>query len=419
MTRLIAAAPALALNVALTLALTGQPIAAHEQTRQISGSLNYMQKIALPDDAAVTVTAAGAFDTILGETRFGTEGRQVPLPFSLDVPANLSGRVGAVIRIGGQPRWLIEGVPFKAGDEAVDLGALRLSQITPLAFATRFDCGGTEVAFGVLGERAILRIDGRDIEMEQVRSASGARYQAVEDDSTEFWSKGDDAMLSVAGQEMPDCTRIDESTQTYRARGNEPGWYVSIGESEVELVADYGELTRSAPRPDPEVVPGAYVFDMPEIGARLTLEDRLCRDDATGMPHPHRAALELDDRVLNGCGGAPASLLTGGEWHIEDMDGAGIVDRSAPTISFDAGGRVAGTSGCNRFVGGYELTGESLSFSQMGATLMACPEALMTQERRMMDALEQVRRFDFDETGALLLIGGPEDATLLTARRMM
>src|SRR6056297_2584123 len=126
MTRLIAAAPALALNLALTLALTGQPIAAQEETRQISGSLNYMQKIALPDDAAVTVKATGAFDTILGETRFGTEGRQVPLPFSLDVPANLSGRVGAVIRIGGQPRWLIEDVPFKAGDEAVDLGALRL-----------------------------------------------------------------------------------------------------------------------------------------------------------------------------------------------------------------------------------------------------------------------------------------------------
>lgn len=412
MPRLIATA------LALTLAMNGQPIAAQEQTRQISGSLSYMQKIALPDDAAVTVSASGAFDTILGETQFGTEGRQVPIPFSMDIPANLSGRVGAVIRIGGQPRWLIENVPFKAGGEPVDLGALRLSQITPLAFATRYDCGGAEVEFGVLGERAILRVDGRDIEMEQVRSASGARYRVVGGDSTEFWSKGNDATLSLEGQEMPDCTRIDESTPPYRAGGNEPGWYVKIGESEVELVADYGELTRNAPRPEPEVTPGAYVFDMPGINARLTLEDRLCRDDATGMPHPHRAALELDERMLRGCGGDPASLLTGGEWQIEDMDGAGIVDRSGPSISFDAGGRVAGTSGCNRFVGGYELTGEGLSFGQMGATLMACPEALMKQERRMMDALEQVRRFDFDETGALLLIGGPEDATLLTARRM-
>ncbi|MGM0742470.1 MAG: META domain-containing protein [Pseudomonadota bacterium] len=414
MFRIFAVAPALA----VTLALTGQPLAAEEQTRQISGSLSYMQKIALPADASVTVAATGAFDMILGEAQFGTEGRQVPIPFSVDVPANLSGRVGAVIRVGGQPRWLVEDVPYRASEEAVDLGTLNLRQITPLAFDTRFDCGGTEVAFGVLGERATLRIDGRDIEMEQVRAASGARYQGVGGDGTEFWSKGDAAMLSVAGREMPDCTRIDESAKPYRAGGNEPGWHVSIGESEVELVADYGALTRSTPRPEPEVTPGAYLFDMPEIGARLTLEDRLCRDDATGMPHPHRAALELDDRVLRGCGGDPASLLIGGEWHIEHMGGAGIVDSSAPAIGFDAGGRVAGTSGCNRFVGGYELTGEGLSFSQMGATLMACPEALMTQERRLLDALEQVRRFDFDETGALLLTGGPEDATLLRARRM-
>jgi len=41
----------------------------------------------------------------------------------------------------------------------------------------------------------------------------------------------------------------------------------------------------------------------------------------------------------------------------------------------------------------------------------------MMQERRIFDALEQVRRFDLDDTGALLLIGGPEDAPLLKARR--
>ncbi|MCZ0813808.1 MliC family protein [Roseovarius sp. EGI FJ00037] len=209
MFRIFAVAPALA----VTLALTGQPLAAEEQTRQISGSLSYMQKIALPADASVTVAATGAFDTILGEAQFGTEGRQVPIPFSVDVPANLSGRVGAVIRVGGQPRWLVEDVPYRASEEAVDLGTLNLRQITPLAFDTRFDCGGTEVAFGVLGERATLRIDGRDIEMEQVRAASGARYQGVGGDGTEFWSKGDAAMLSVAGREMPDCTRIDESAK--------------------------------------------------------------------------------------------------------------------------------------------------------------------------------------------------------------
>jgi len=49
--------------------------------------------------------------------------------------------------------------------------------------------------------------------------------------------------------------------------------------------------------------------------------------------------------------------------------------------------------------------------------MMACPDALMKQERRVLEALEQVRRFDFNQNGALVLIGGPEDKPLLTARR--
>jgi hypothetical protein len=35
--------------------------------------------------------------------------------------------------------------------------------------------------------------------------------------------------------------------------------------------------------------------------------------------------------------------------------------------------------------------------------MMACPEALMNQERRFFDALGEVFRHDFDETGALVL----------------
>ncbi len=35
----------------------------------------------------------------------------------------------------------------------------------------------------------------------------------------------------------------------------------------------------------------------------------------------------------------------------------------------------------------------------------------------VLDALEQVRRFDIDDTGALFLIGGPENSAMLTAHR--
>lgn len=394
------------------------PLAAQEGARDITGSLSYLARIALPPDSEISVTARGAFDTVLGETQFTTEGKQVPLPFSLTVPGGLSGQVDAFIRIGGTPRWIIRDVPFSAGETPVDLGELQLAPITPLTFAAEYDCHGLPVAFGILNDRAMLRVDGRDFEMREEVSASGARYVSVDDPGTEFWSKGDEAMLTVEGQDMGRCVKVaPEEPPVYRAQGNEPSWHVLIGADIVELTADYGALTHTEPRPDAQVSPGTYAFDMPRVDARLTLQETLCHDGATGMPYPHSATLLLGDRSLTGCGGDPASLLTGAEWRIENVAGQEVIDNAEITIAFDADGRVSGRAGCNGFSGMFELTGEGLRFGQMVATMMACPEPQMVQERRVFNALDAVRRFDIDASGALLLIGGAEDAPILIARR--
>ncbi|MEI4261386.1 META domain-containing protein [Roseovarius sp. D0-M9] len=404
------------LSVALTLGVAATAYAQGD-TRQVSGHLIYLPRIALPEDAEVTIVAQGAFDAEFDQLRYQTEGQQVPLPFVLDVPRDLSGTISALIRVADEPMWLVRDIGFEAGGEPVDLGDLQFESYTALAFASRFDCGGTEVQFGVVDDDAVLRVHDVDYKMVEAVAASGARYVNEDDDSTEFWSKGNSAMVTVMGEELPECTQIDDTAASYRASGNEPGWNVNITETQVEVVADYGAVTRTAPRPDVQVTAGAYVFDMPAIDSRLTLEEKMCRDDATGMPHPHSATLQLDDRSFSGCGGDPASLLTGAAWQIEDVAGLGVVDDSTITIQFHENGRISGSTGCNRFMSGYDLTGEGLTLGQMGVTMMACPEALMTQERRVLDALGEVQRFDVDDTGTLRLMGGPEGNAVLTANR--
>ena len=93
-----------------------------------------------------------------------------------------------------------------------------------------------------------------------------------------------------------------------------------------------------------------------------------------------------------------------------------MVSSTAPAPRWDSTprGRVFGNGSCNRYNGAATLTGESLSFGPIASTMMACPEAIMGQERRLFDTLEQVIGFDIDETGALILLGpaGP----LLAAR---
>jgi heat shock protein HslJ len=407
-----------ALLVVLALGPAGPALADAGDTRLVTGSLGYLQRIALPPEAEALVVAEGRFGAMLGEVTLDPDGQQVPLPFEMTVPSGLSGEVSAVIRVHGRARWVLEGLEFEAGPDEIDLGELTLEPVTPLAFASDYVCGDTPVLVGVLDDRMVMRVEGRDIALEQVRAASGARYEAPGEADTFVWNKGDAITVRVDGRDLPECVkRPPADAAPYRAQGNEPGWHVELGPGTATVVADYGEISRETARPAVQVVPGAYEFEMPDIAATLRIEEQLCHDDATGMPHPDTARLTLDDRSLRGCGGAPADLLTGDLWRISALGGeADLVDPERLSLNFLAPDRVAGSSGCNRVIGSFNLTGEGLQFGTMGSTMMACEEPLMEQERRMLDALEQVTRFDIGEDGTLLLIGGSDDTVLLEAR---
>jgi len=404
------------LSLALALGPAGPALAQADDTRLVTGALGYLQRIALPPGAEALVVAEGRFGAMLGEVTLDPDGHQVPLPFEMTVPSGLSGEVSAVIRVYDRARWVLEEQDFAVGREPVDLGELTLEPVTPLAFAKEFVCGDVPVSVGVLDDQLVLRIEGREIALREVRAASGARYEVPGEADTVVWNKGAALTVRVDGRDFPECRKmLPAGKAPYRAQGNEPGWHVTLDPETATVVADYGEITRETARPTVQVVPGAYEFDMPDIGATLRIEEQLCHDDATGMPHPDTAILTLDDRNLRGCGGAPADLLIEDLWRITALGGADLVDPERLSLNFLAPDRVAGSSGCNRIIGNFNLTGEGLHFGTMGSTMMACEEPLMEQERRMLDALEQVTRFDITEGGALLLIGGPDDTVLLEA----
>lgn len=399
----------------IALPAAGEELRASLQ-REITGALRYDAKMALPPEARVHVEARGAFGTLLGETTFTTEGRQVPIPFAVEVPAKLSGDLRAVVRLKGRPRWIVEDVPFPGGAADAEVGEIALKPVTPLAFATHFDCGGTPVAFGVLDDRAVMRVRDRDIPMKKAAADTGDRYVAADDSKAELIRKEGEVTVALGGEALPACTETEpDRTVPYRAQGRDPDWSVVIREAEIDITAPYADLSRRVPRPEVEVTAGAYHFDMPGIGTRLTLHDEICHGAESGLPHPHQAGLDIGERILPGCGGDPASLLTGGVWHVRQAMEEPAVGDSDPTIAFDPDGRAGGRTGCNVYGGSYEINAEGVHFGQMVSTMMACPDPLMQQERRILDAIEKARRFDIDATGALVLTGGGD--VLLRARR--
>ena len=110
--------------------------------------------------------------------------------------------------------------------------------------------------------------------------------------------------------------------------------------------------------------------------------------------------------------------LTGTSWWVEDIGGAGVVDRSRSTVEFFEPGKVAGNSGCNRYTGGYERDGDVLKFGNLAGTMMACPDALMDQERRFHQAMAQVSSWRIDPQTDLLHLLDAGGETMIRASRL-
>jgi len=123
------------------------------------------------------------------------------------------------------------------------------------------------------------------------------------------------------------------------------------------------------------------------------------------MPYANTVTVIADGKEYRGCGGEPASLLQGGEWVADAINGDRLVENSRATLQFGTDGRVSGSSSCNTYSGQYTLTGEGLKVSNPVATLKACAPLLMQQDK-FMEILRRVERFEIDSDGALVLRAG-------------
>lgn len=105
---------------------------------------------------------------------------------------------------------------------------------------------------------------------------------------------------------------------------------------------------------------------------------------------------------------APASAaeLAGSEWRPIRIGAAPWPDDSAALVRFQSAGRLAGHSGCNRFMGSYVLVGETIEIVPLAATRMICPGPVMEHERLFFDVLESARTFSRNRTE--LTLADPE-----------
>ncbi len=91
-------------------------------------------------------------------------------------------------------------------------------------------------------------------------------------------------------------------------------------------------------------------------------------------------------------------------WRVEAIDGAPVVARSTVSLSIGRDMRAGGRGGCNSWFSQARVAGETLAFSAVAATRMACTsDALNGQEQRFFAALDATRFYRLDGEALLLL----------------
>ena len=113
------------------------------------------------------------------------------------------------------------------------------------------------------------------------------------------------------------------------------------------------------------------------------------------------AACTLSDDVAD----AQAEQVYGRTWIAKEVAGQPVAAGIQSSLVVESNGKVTGHAGCNGYFGSVIIDGGAMSFGNLGATRMACPEPAMSQEARLLRALDSTRGYRLLGNDLMLLDG--------------
>jgi heat shock protein HslJ len=142
--------------------------------------------------------------------------------------------------------------------------------------------------------------------------------------------------------------------------------------------------------------------------------------EATGLLS-HRQGVETGERIVlviasikeaqaavHVPGKTASFSLASSEWLLEDLVGLGVIDNIQATLTFPEASKVAGNGSCNRFFGPAEVSGDAIKLGPLASSRMMCPEAVMNQEMKYMNALQTAEHFEWKDPYLLIYCKGFE-----------
>jgi heat shock protein HslJ len=98
--------------------------------------------------------------------------------------------------------------------------------------------------------------------------------------------------------------------------------------------------------------------------------------------------------------------LVGTAWRLDQVAGTPALEGIDATLEFPEAGKVTGKASCNHFFAAVKISGASILISALGATKMACAEAVNHQEVSYLSALQVAERFELDSNALRIYFTG-------------
>lgn len=367
-------APLFLRSLAVCMAPAAQAQAARpaQEFITVSGSAAYLQRIAMPPEAVLTVrvedvSRADAGARVLAETREAFGGRQVPLAFALKIPRTavdprMSYAVRATITVGPEIRFTTTRnypVLTRGAPNTVDV---MLAAVQP----------GAGVATGAIATPAPAA---------PTQPASGVSF----------------ALPATFAGVLPcaDCAGIAH-TLTLRADGLYRLRRTYLGKPDGPF-AETGRWTADARGKQLTLVSGqdTLFFAVQPDGA-LRVLDRGGHAIQSSFNQDLRRTAKVDPvsdaAATNASPQAASAALQDTYWKLVELNGQPAAmqpgqEREVRITLSSEGTRLSGFSGCNALSGAYALDGQALKFSQMASTMRMCEPGLDALERKLLDAL--------------------------------
>lgn len=185
------------------------------------------------------------------------------------------------------------------------------------------------------------------------------------------------------------------------ARGNEPFWTIDIYSQDKIIFSELNEAEIKATNVKESIGKNLYetIFTAETENGELivSIVRDSCQDNMSGERFEYNVSVIIKnsstvEKVFNGCGRYLFDYRLNDIWVMEEMTDVVLNKESLmkglPMFEFNLREkRISGHAGCNQFFGGIELKGNLISFGNLAATKMACPD--MTVEQKVFQTLSQ------------------------------